>query len=95
MKNAEWLLKCEIPFDQIYCKDHKYQFQSKDNVNANGKYRYDIIWKVNCLEPLIVLGHVDCESDTNIKIFQKWLDDEVDTMLINRYKEAIGKLNIL
>lgn len=53
MKNAEWLLKCKIPFDQIYCEEHIGQFSTID-------HRYDIIWKVNPLEPLILLGHVDC-----------------------------------
>ena len=89
MKNAEWLLKCKIPFDQIYVEEHLYKFPTVG-------YRYDIIWKVNPLEPLILLGHVDyCIPATDIEVFQKWLGNEVDTKLINNYKEIIGKLNIL
>lgn len=89
MKNAEWLLKCKIPFDQIYVGEHLYEFPTFD-------HRYDIIWKVNPLEPLILLGHVDCcIPATDIEVFQKWLGNEVDTKLINSYKEIIGKLNIL
>lgn len=88
MKNAEWLLKCKIPFDQIYVEEHLYKFPTG--------HRYDIIWKVNPLEPLILLGHVDCcIPATDIEVFQKWLGNEVDTKLINSYKEIIGKLNIL
>lgn len=93
MKNAEWLLKCKIPFDQIYCEKHKYIFSP--NSNTDNTCQYDIIWMVNPLEPFIVLGHIDCEPAPNIKIFQQWLDDEVNTILINRYADAIGKLNIL
>lgn len=89
MKNAEWLLKCKIPFDQIYVEEHLYKFPTFD-------HRYDIIWKVNPLEPLILLGHVDCcIPATDIEVFQKWLGNEVDMKLINSYKEIIGKLNIL
>lgn len=91
MKNAEWLLKCKIPFDQIYCEEHVGQFPTIDH-----RYDYDIIWKVNPLEPSILLGHVDCCIPcTDIEVFQKWLGNEVDMKLIDRYKEAIGKLNIL
>ena len=89
MKNAEWLLKCKIPFDQIYVEEHFIEFPTFN-------HRYDIIWKVNPLEPLILLGHVDCcIPATDIEVFQKWLGNEVDTKLINSYKETIGKLNIL